>query len=93
MARSSTGGPSIRDRSGVKLKGLKRYSVNGSNYVYHRASGTKLPSDIPEDHPRFLEAYLKAENGANQLLYWKRSSPTVSRMSVVVFCPHASFAV
>jgi integrase len=64
MARSSTGGPGIRNRSGVRLKGLKRYSVRGNRYVYHRASGTKLPTGIPEDHPLFLEAYLKAENGS-----------------------------
>ena len=37
--------------------------MKGTNYIYHRASGTKLPSDIPEDDPRFLEAYLKAEQG------------------------------
>ena len=66
MARATTSGPRIRDRGRVKLKGLKRYSVNGIDYIYHRASGTKLPSDLPEDHPQFLAAYLEAENGKTQ---------------------------
>lgn len=66
MARATTSGPRIRGRGRVKLKGLKRYSVNGVDYIYHRASGTKLPSDIPEDHPQFLAAYLEAENGKEQ---------------------------
>ena len=61
--RTTTSGPRIRDRGRVKLKGLKRYSSNGIDYIYHRASGVKLPTDIPEDHPRFLAAYLDAENG------------------------------
>lgn len=49
-------------RRGIRLKGLKRYSVNGRDYVYHRASGLPLPSDIPESDPAFLAAYLEAEN-------------------------------
>lgn len=47
-------------RSG-KLKGLRRFTQDGTRYVYHRATGTRLP-DLPENHPDFLAAYLAAEN-------------------------------
>ncbi len=46
----------------MKLKGLKRYQRRGKPYIYHRASGTPLPTDVPEDHPKFLAAYLAAED-------------------------------
>jgi site-specific recombinase XerC len=35
--------------------------VNGKSFVYHRATGIPLPSNVPENHPRFLAAYLDAE--------------------------------
>ncbi len=82
MARASSGGPRIRDRSGMKLKGLKRYSVKGVDYVYHRASGTKLPSSIPEDDPRFLTAYLEAENATKP----KPKLETIKPNSVADVC-------
>lgn len=46
-----------------KLKGLRRVRQDGKLYIYHRASGTRMP-DLPEDDPEFLHAYLNAENGA-----------------------------
>jgi integrase len=49
-------------RRGFRLKGLKRYTVGGTEYVYHRASGTALPAGIPETHPDFLSAYIEAQN-------------------------------
>jgi len=45
---------------GAKLKGLRRVRQDGKLYVYHRATGTRLP-DLPENDPAFLEAYLAAE--------------------------------
>ena len=62
MSRADSGGPGLRYRRGMKLKGLKRYKRNGKLYIYHRDSGTPLPTDVPEDHPKFLEAYLAAQN-------------------------------
>lgn len=62
MSRTGSGGLSVRHRSGMKLKGLKRYERRGKPYIYHRASGVSLPTDVPEDHPKFLEAYLAAES-------------------------------
>lgn len=44
----------------MKLKGLKRYRSGGIDYVYHRASNTRLPRHLSEDHPEFLAAYLAA---------------------------------
>jgi integrase len=32
-------------------------------YRYHRATGIRLPDDLPENHPYFLAAWLAAENG------------------------------
>ncbi|MGV6848585.1 MAG: tyrosine-type recombinase/integrase [Marinibacterium sp.] len=46
-----------------RLKGLRRVRQDGRLYVYHRATGTRMP-DLPENHPEFLAAYLAAENGA-----------------------------
>jgi integrase len=43
------------------LKGIRRFTQDGVQYRYHRATGTRLPSDVPEDHPTFLQAYLAAE--------------------------------
>lgn len=51
-------------RRATKLKGIRRVRQDGKIYRYHRATGTRLPDDISEDHPDFLEAYLKAESGA-----------------------------
>lgn len=48
-------------RSGA-LKGLRRVRQDGKLYVYHRATGTRMP-DLPETHPDFLAAYLAAERG------------------------------
>lgn len=42
------------------LKGIQRLRKGRKVYLYHRATGTRLP-DLPESDPRFLEAYLKAE--------------------------------
>lgn len=46
-------------RRGIQLKGLKRYNSGGIEYVYHRASGIKLPN-LPENDPAFIAAYLEA---------------------------------
>lgn len=51
--------PSIR--SGP-LKGIRRVRQDGKVYRYHRATGIRLPDDIPETDKRFLAAYLEAEN-------------------------------
>ena len=48
-----------RSRSGFRLKGLKRYSSGGVDYIYHRASGVRLPS-LPENDPAFIKAYMSA---------------------------------
>ncbi|MBV7380578.1 tyrosine-type recombinase/integrase [Maritimibacter dapengensis] len=47
----------------MKQPGLKRYYVNGTYYVYHRATNTPLPAHLPEDHPDFLDALFEARNG------------------------------
>lgn len=49
-----------------KLKGIRRVRQDGKVYRYHRATGARLPDEIPEDHLDFLEAYLKAERGAQK---------------------------
>ncbi|WP_299734711.1 tyrosine-type recombinase/integrase [uncultured Roseobacter sp.] len=43
------------------MKGIRRVRQDGKQYRYHRATGTRLPDDIPETHPAFLKAYLAAE--------------------------------
>ncbi len=49
---------------GAKLKGLRKFQQDGKSYIYHRATGIRLPSDVPENDPSFLRAYLKAEDAA-----------------------------
>ena len=63
MERLQRSGRRVRSDKVAKLKGLKRYTSGNVRYVYHRASGIRLPSDLPEDDPKFLEAYLAAEKG------------------------------
>lgn len=46
-----------------KLTGLRRQRSGSRIYIYHRATGIRMP-DLPEDHPDFLRAYLAAEEGA-----------------------------
>ena len=52
-------------RRGVRLKGLKIVRRNGRRYVYRRTPGglVALP-DLPENDPRFLDAYLAADRPA-----------------------------
>lgn len=45
----------------VKLPGVKRQWKGGRLYKYHRRTGAKLPTDCPEDHPRFIAAWTAAE--------------------------------
>lgn len=47
-----------RGGQGVRLPGLKIYRAKGNLYVYHRASGIRLPH--PDD-PGFLDAYQAAQ--------------------------------
>lgn len=41
----------------VKLPNVDRRRVGGTVYKYHRVTRTKLPCDVPEDHPRFIAAW------------------------------------
>jgi len=49
-------------RPGVRLKGVKVITkANGKRYVYRRVGGSLIPlPNLPENDPRFLEAYIKA---------------------------------
>jgi len=51
-------GPHLR--SGP-LKGLKRARQDGKLYIYHRATGIRMP-DLPENHPDFIKAYQAAQD-------------------------------
>jgi integrase len=50
----------------VKLPRVKRMRKRGKLYRYHRPTGTPLPSDCPEDHPRFIAAWTAAEAGRTE---------------------------
>lgn len=52
-----------RSRSGFRLKGLKRYSTGGVDYIYHRASGVRLPN-LPENDLGFIKAFMSAAENA-----------------------------
>lgn len=45
----------------VRLKGLKRYSSKGVDYVYHRTSGIRLCPPHAFGTPEFMAAYAAAE--------------------------------
>lgn len=44
------------------MKGIRRVRQDGKVYRYHRATGIRLPDDIPEIDKQFLAAYLEAES-------------------------------
>lgn len=51
-------------RSGVwpvKLKGIRRQRIGERVVRYHRATGIRLPDNIPEAHPDFIDAWARAE--------------------------------
>ena len=41
----------------VKLPNVHRVTRRGKVYKYHRITRAELPSDVPEDHPRFIAAW------------------------------------
>lgn len=45
----------------VKLPRVHRVCRAGSVHKYHRKTRVKLPCDVPEDHPRFIEAWTTEE--------------------------------
>lgn len=49
-------------RRGVRIEGIKLVvKANGRRYLYRRVAGQLVPlPDLPENDPRFLEAYVKA---------------------------------
>lgn len=47
--------------SRVKLPNVDRRAVRGTVYKYHRVTRAKLPTDVPEDHPRFIAAWTAEE--------------------------------
>lgn len=66
----------MKSAASNRLKGLKRYSVGGSRYSYHRSTGKRLP-DLPETHPEFLAAYLRQPRPPTLL---SKSPATASKM-------------
>jgi len=47
----------------VSLPRVHRVAKGGKVYKWHRVTRAPLPRDIPEDHPDFLAAWLREENG------------------------------
>lgn len=44
------------------MKGIRRIKQDGKIYRYHRATGIRLPDDIPETDTEFVKAFVSAEN-------------------------------
>lgn len=49
----------------VKLKGIRRQKRGDRVVRYHRATGIRLPDDLPETHPAFVDAWARAEAQAS----------------------------
>lgn len=47
----------------VKLKGIRRQKRGDRMVRYHRATGIRLPDNIPETHPDFIAAWARCEAG------------------------------
>lgn len=47
----------------MKLKGIRRQKRGDKVIRYHRATGIRLPDDIPETHPEFIAAWARCEAG------------------------------
>ena len=45
----------------VQLRGIRRQKRGDRVVRYHRATGIRLPDDIPETHPDFVDAWARAE--------------------------------
>lgn len=83
-------------RKSPKLKGIRRVKQDGKIYRYHRATGLRLPDDLPEDHADFLAAYLDAEKAhsegkAETKRTYKPKSGTLAH-SWWLFCKSDEFA-
>lgn len=52
---------------GAALKGIRRQRRGDKVIRYHRATGIRLPDDIPETHPDFIDAWAKCEALAPKL--------------------------
>lgn len=50
----------VQNMASDSAKRLNRVISKGKQYVYHRPTGTRLPS-LSEDHPEFIAAYQSAE--------------------------------
>ncbi|WP_273524395.1 hypothetical protein [Rhodosalinus sediminis] len=50
----------------VKLPRVNRVRAGGRLYRYHRVTGAKLPSDVPEDAPTFIAAWTAEEAKAGE---------------------------
>ena len=59
---------------GVKLKGPRRFEQDSVYYVYHRATGVRMPS-LPENHPDFIAAYMEAQTGTKRATKIDRDRP------------------
>lgn len=63
----------------VKLKGIRRQRRGDRVIRYHRATGIRLPDDIPETHPDFIAAWAAAEaKAADPMQMAARSHPVAS---------------
>lgn len=62
----------------VKLKGIRRQKRGDKVIRYHRATGIRLPDDIPETHPDFVAAWARCEAGQGQPEERKVAAPSGS---------------
>lgn len=67
----------------VKLKGIRRQKRGERMIRYHRATGIRLPDDIPETHPDFIAAWARAEAQVASGLPVRARAPEGSVTAVV----------
>lgn len=57
------------------MKGIRRQRRGNKVIRYHRATGIRLPDDVPETHPSFIAAYLAAERKEPAVSTVRRAEP------------------
>ncbi len=74
------------------MKGLRRVRQDGKLYVYHRATGIRMP-DLPENHLDFLDAYREAERSRTNPKPRGKGKPGTMLAVWHAYCTSDAFAI
>lgn len=78
----------------MKLPRVDRRRVDGTVYKYHRITRTALPADVPEDHPKFTQAWAaeEAKSGAPKRIDGAKGSLAAACRAYLASRQHADLS-